>query len=103
MDQEMSQLPPAHCERILDKTEIHRILEGMFLHQVMDLLSPCFKVRQSHDSDGHFDKCSSQMADLSSPSESLPKILEPTSQFNLKSALDFIKLEISQRTGATVW
>lgn len=102
MERGNSQQSPACLEPILDKSEIHKILEGMFLQQVMDVLSPCLKIRHSQssvadslDSENH----TSQLVD--SPSESMPEIVGTmASQILPTSDLDFVKSEILQRTGA---
>jgi hypothetical protein len=104
MECRYSQQSPEFSERTLDKQEIHRILEGLFMQQVMELLGPCFKTRRTSTSDDR--SCSSQMVDLSSPSESIPEIVGAVpeivgavAQSDEVLNLDFLMSEISQRIG----
>jgi hypothetical protein len=79
------------------------MLEGLFMQQAMELLGPCFKTRRRHSSTPDDRSCSSQissqMVDLSSPSESIPEIVGAVSQSDEVLNLDFVMSEISQRIG----
>lgn len=88
----------------LEKAEIHRILEGMFMQQVMDFLIPCFKRTYRSSSDLETQSSHANMDDLSSPSESIPVTVAPDSVREPNQAgqtihLDDICSEISSRTG----
>jgi hypothetical protein len=87
----------------LEKAEIHRILEGMFMQQVMDILIPCFKRTYRSSSDLETQSSHANMDDLSSPSESIPVTVAPDvrepNQAGQTIHLDDICSEISSRTG----
>ena len=87
----------------LEKVEIHRILEGMFMQQVLALLLPCFKkpIRSSREATL---PNSEDAVDFSSPSDSFPAISTQSTQHHSdhEPDLDFVMSEISLRTGSSI-
>jgi hypothetical protein len=84
---------------ILEKSEIQRILEGIFMQQALALLSPCFKKSQRNASDEGRSSTPAHAVDLCSPSESMPEIVSQRSHADPAPNLEFVWSEISQRTG----
>jgi hypothetical protein len=89
----------------LDKVEIHRILEGMFMQQVLALLLPCFKKSNRSSREATLPH-SEDAVDFSSPSDSFPVIASQSTQQHSdhergQPALDFVMSEISLRTGSS--
>jgi hypothetical protein len=96
MESENDQQSSALFDGNLDKVQVHRILEGMFMQQVMELLGPCFRQQKRSSC---FECCSLQLDNKSSPSESIPEIVAREPQVESPSDLDCVKSEILKRTG----
>jgi hypothetical protein len=97
---------PSSTVVFLEKVEIHRILEGMFMQQVMGFLSPCFKRIDRSSMDSTTQSNHANIDDLSSPSESIPVTVAPdreSYQADQTIHLDSICSEISSRTGFIIY
>jgi hypothetical protein len=112
LDQSVASVDPSHDDafdgvRQLERSDIDRILEGMLLNQMISILAPCFqkrKIRQEseHESSSFAEATLSSTtneADLFSPCESDPRIVNPRAPSVNVIDMDFICAEIEERTG----
>jgi len=86
---------------VLEKEEIHRILEGLFMQQVLALLSPCFKKSRQSSSRQSSESIPTGSFDMCSPSDSIPEIVSQASQPDSLPDLECVWSEILQRTGSS--
>ena len=112
LDQSVASADPSHDDafdgvRQLERSDIDRILEGMLLNQMISILAPCFQKRKIRQESEH-ESCSfaeaalsstTNEADLFSPSESDPRVVNPRAPSVKVIDMDFICAEIEERTG----
>ena len=86
---------------ILEKEEIHRILEGIFMQQVLALLGPCLKKTRQSASRQSSESIPTSSVDMCSPSDdhSIPEIVSQAAQPDRLPDLECVWSEILQRTG----